>query len=820
VVERLGINVIIRGQLEGSVVFNAQQEVAEDQLFIFLEALLDQFGYAITLDPDTGFYVITSTDQLVTTIQKDLGTTRIIPTPSVRPSSLQTALSAIFGGTTNPRAAAAGASGGVSISYVDDLGVILVSGPPRRLSQVEALVQQLLAEYAKQEFFKVELEHVAAPAARQRLVELVSRTAGGGAARGVRAANAEAAAIISGGSSLDNLAERLTADPSSNALIFRGLEQEADQVRQLIRDIDRPTLLVPRKYFAGSASRQIADIASQRGLGEVITLDSGTSNNNRFSADLQRAQQLQRGLGTNAQTVSGGSAMVVDETNGTIIYYGTEAQQTQLAALIDQLDTDAEIVVIKEYKLQYADAEVVADLLNSLINNERQTVDAPLLGTDRSRDRRLPAERILDAAREADIVAATEGGGITLSASEDLFVIADVDNNQLLVKAPMRQQEELETLIGKIDLQRAQVYVEATIVTVSNTESARLAIEGAINNANGDPIIQSLFGLTNAGDNILSPRTVSTGLPGLTTAVIGSDFVPFVLTAIQTDTDARIISTPQLLVNDNVEASISSTQSEPTTTTQVGETSDITSFGGFEDATTSLDIRPTISSGGQLILEYTVALQDFVGSGADGIPPPRISQDLTGSVTLPDNTTVVVGGITTSDLTETVDKIPLLGDIPLIGQLFRDTSRTEVESLLYVFITPRIMRDPNFRDLRLLTRGPQTTSAIPGEFPEMDPVRIPVLDVRSGTDLLAGRPALPTRAEQNLPPANWSSPIMTPTPTQMPAPTLPELEAPTTIPLDAPIRPANEPANPWVQPNVWPSSTRTELAPSRRTPSN
>ncbi|MEO0482604.1 MAG: hypothetical protein AAF138_03190 [Planctomycetota bacterium] len=280
VAETLELNMIIRGELDGSVVFNARQDVPVDQLFRFMESLLDQFGFAVTLDDDTGFYTIAPLDDLTRAFDGELGTTRIIATPAVRPSSLQTALGSLFGGATQAQqgrgAAATASSGGVTLSYVDDLGIIIASGPPRRLRQVELFVERLLTEYDRQEFFTIQLSHVAAPAARQRLVELVSRSAGGGNTRNPRANQANENVAIAGfGSSIDNLAERLTADPSSNALIFRGLSEEADQVRRLIEGIDRPTLLVPRKYFAGSAARQIADIASQRGLGEVISLDSG-----------------------------------------------------------------------------------------------------------------------------------------------------------------------------------------------------------------------------------------------------------------------------------------------------------------------------------------------------------------------------------------------------------------------------------------------------------------------------------------------------------------------------------------------------------------
>jgi general secretion pathway protein D len=224
----------------------------------------------------------------------------------------------------------------------------------------------------------------------------------------------------------------------------------------------------------------------------------------------------------------------------------------------------------------------------------------------------------------------------------------------------------------------------------------------------------------------LSPKTVATGLVGLTAAVIKSDQVPIIINALKRDADTRILSSPQILVDDNEEAEIVSVDQQPTTTsTQTSGNPIQESFGGYEEAGTTLFVTPSISEGGYMRLLYEVELSNFVGVGSGGVPPPKQVRNIrSNSVTIPGDTTIVVGGIKVDAKSSTVVKVPLLGDIPLIGHLFRDTNKSNATTRLYVFITPRIMRDVNFTDLRLLTRGPRAESELPPDVPTLEPAMI------------------------------------------------------------------------------------------------
>ncbi len=702
VAETLQINIVVKGSsLAGSVMFNAPVEVRKDELLFLLDSLLEQWDYTITMT-DFGLYTIVPIGETKSRIGS---TTRIIPTPNVKPTLLQNAVNTVGGNLTQ-------------VNYLDELGVIVATAAPMQLNRLEDLIDELLRLYREMVYARIELDFIAAPVAKERAIGLVgSSSSGGGLAGQLRQVNQQPGQPqVPGiaGPSIDNLGDRLTIDFQGNALIFRGTPEELEQVQKIIDVIDVPNTLTPREYYAGSAALQIADIASQRGLGEVKVLESTSNQNDPFN--FQRAQQnaIQSQFGGASDAPLGGPVMVVDPQRQSIIYYGTEAQHEQLADLMEELRTEDDRIVIREYKLHHADSEAVADLITGLVTGQSASGDAPLLPTGQG-----------GVSPQVVFQGGFGGAGDDEIGAFDpnkVFVIADVDNNQVVVKAPLKQQDEFGRLIERLDLKRPQVYIEALIVSVSDNRDFRLAVETQI--LAGQFGLQTNNGLSTAGNTFQNSRSVATGLAGLTTALIKSQYVPFILNAIQTDTDSRILSSPSLLVNDNEEARIVSVDQQPTTSSSQGDATTITSFQGFEDAGTTLEVTPSISEGGFLRLDYVVELSNFTGQGANGIPAPRQERTVEGQVTIPSDATIVVGGIRVDDTRDTVIKVPLLGDIPLIKHAFRDNRKVKNSSTLYVFITPRIMTDPNFYDIKLYTRGPQAEMGVEQNIPDLHPLQI------------------------------------------------------------------------------------------------
>lgn len=712
--DQLGINIVVKGSPEGEVAFNAPVEVPKSRLIDLLDAMLDQYNFTVTFEPATGFYIVQPTGDVKPVFGNVLATTKIIETPNIKPSLLVGPLQATLSG---PNATGgANQQGTNAIQAVDELGVLIINARSRDIARIESMVEKIIQRDQEQEYIRFELDHLAAPTALNRVVGLVGGSSGGTGLnfsggnnnRGGNQNNNQNLLTLDGGT-LSNIGERITVDPQGNALIFRGTNNEIERVRSLLGVIDVANTLEPRNYFAGASASQIADIAKRRGLGEVILIEDTTTN--QFTG-FNNFNNQNNQFGTTDDEGQGGPVMVVDTTRGNIIYYGTAEQQAQLAALLEELKTEDERVVIRHYKLDHTDALTVTDLLNSIIKGESQTGDSDILSGAQGRTNRGFVNGFP--------VFGDEPGAFD---PDKITITADESNNQVVINAPIKQQESVEILISELDQQRPQVYIEAMIVSIADNQDYTLAFETQLNR--GDFSLGTNFGLSSR-DNFTDAKTVSPSLSGLTQALISTDAVPLIINATQTNTDVRILSTPQLLVNDNQESEIVSIEEQPysevTSGTNGGDA--LEGFGGYAEAGTTLRVTPSISKAGFIRMEYYVELSNFIGIGSDGLPPATNRRTVEGGVTVPSNGTIVLGGITVDDVRDTIVKVPFVGDIPLVGELFRRTNKVNNQSKLYVFLTPRIMTDPNFNDLKLFSQGPQAEMQVEDHLPELEPAVI------------------------------------------------------------------------------------------------
>lgn len=774
VVRTLGINVSIKGTLSGSVVFNAPVKIKKTKLLGLLDALLEQQGFTITYDPLTQFYSVHPVADVPINLQDgESATTRIFTTPNVRPSALKAAIDAQTGmGTGLIPGQQPAQPGARQYAYIDELGVIVATDTVRKLAQVESLIQSLLAERAKSTYIRLELRHVAAPVARDRALQLVgqsqTRTGQNLDPNFIQQQQMQNQFGTGARGTFDNLQDRLTIDPQDNALIFRGLPEEIDQVKAILEVIDVSSKLMPKKHDVGKAARPIAEIARQRGLGEVTQIADTTNKdpNNplgipngglTFNPDFGNTGQTQR------QT-TGGPIMVVDETRGMIVYYGTVEQQAALEALVTELKTDDDRVVFRTYKLKNAKANDVASLIMGALNNEMPVLETGnnsedgenSSGTLGSFSNRRSSSLFNDGTGNGTRRTNFRGSGSTSSEdglsvenAEDIFIVPDQPHNQLIVKAPIRDHDTLSKLITKLDLRRPQVYIEAKIVVVNWSDDLRLAFETQLINAGGTGgVFNTNFGVTASQGNVLTPKTVPGG-SGLTAAIIKSDQVPIVMTALQTEVDGRILSTPQVLVDDNTKAHVKSTDKQPTTTTTIGSggNPNTTTFEDYVEAGTELIVTPTISDGGYIRLDYEINLSSFTGTGSNGIPPPILENQLkASSVTIPSDASVVLGGLTFDSESTTSEGVPILKDIPIVGLLFQDLSKVKRKTTLYVFLTPRIFRDPNFGDQRLAQEGPQRAVDVQDNMPELKSSYIDVFERPRFTPADPGDPLKPREA--------------------------------------------------------------------------
>jgi type II secretory pathway component GspD/PulD (secretin) len=139
---------------------------------------------------------------------------------------------------------------------------------------------------------------------------------------------------------------------------------------------------------------------------------------------------------------------------------------------------------------------------------------------------------------------------------------------------------------------------------------------------------------------------------------------------------------------------------EPTSQTHQGETTTTTSFNEYVEAGTVFKVTPQITEGDYLHMDYQINLSSFGQKADSSLPPSRSKSEMISSTTVPDGYTIVLGGIQTTNESKSVHKVPLLGDIPLMGLLFRNTVVRKKYITTYLFVTASIMKDEDFGDLR------------------------------------------------------------------------------------------------------------------------
>ncbi|MCA9278124.1 MAG: hypothetical protein H6815_04955 [Phycisphaeraceae bacterium] len=747
----LNININVDPSLTGTIALNAPIEFPRSNLLAVFNGFLEHRNFTMTYDPLTQFYSVVPTSNVPPNVGDLLSTTRVFRTPGVRPSTLIAAVQQQLGTSANIRVTAS-----------NDLGVMIVTGSPSQLGRVETLINQVMLEYNSMDYITFDLEHISADTALDQLMMLtgnLAATAGTqvnpGQAFGNRGGDPNAGntqQVVAGDlGNLANFGNRLGIAPQGNALLLRGTEDEREQIERLLAIIDKPNTLEPRKYATGSATRNIAQHASSSGLGRVREFSSESGSGQQQASFRGNPNQFGAQQAVSDESATGGSFMIADTMGGYIMYFGTPSQHERFEALVNTFKPEGEVPVARVYKLRYSEAAKIAEVLQALISGQQQQQGGLLSGIGNP-----TATAATSQAGTSQPVTGPGGDVESLTGTDGVVAIADEEHNQIVVKAPLKVQPEFASLIEKLDRRRAQVYIEAYIVAVNSTDDLNVAIETQLINAMGKGgAFRTNFGLSQAGDMLTDVVSPLSTLSGGTFALIQSKYVPIVINAIQTDTDGRIVSTPQLLVNDNEESTIASINTFPFATSNQSTNTTTTSFDGRAEAGTRFTAMPQITGDGSIDLTYSIELSSFTGAPVDdGAPPPSQENKIEGgSVSVPTGMTVVVGGLKFKNSGETVIKLPLLGDIPLFGHLFRDTTIRDDITTLYIFLTPRILDDPNFNDLILLTKGPQAEMLLDANLPPLTPIAIDVVDANR---LRVGDNA--TRPGVVVPPANATTP--------------------------------------------------------------
>jgi general secretion pathway protein D len=295
--------------------------------------------------------------------------------------------------------------------------------------------------------------------------------------------------------------------------------------------------------------------------------------------------------------------------------------------------------------------------------------------------------------------------GTAPAISREVKIMADVETNALIINASRNEYNVLADVIAKLDIPRRMVYLEALILEVNTTKNFEVGVEWALGGKFSDDTgtLASGFSSTppfgllgNIGE--ASPPS-ATGLTfGLIKQGIKIGGVTFpnigaVLRAYKNDSDIHIVSTPQILTTDNKKAEISVGENVPYITSRNVSASeqDYTNYE-YRDVSTKLTITPHINQAETLRLE--IATEVIKLQNADNDTPTTFKRTADTTVIVKNNETVVIGGIIGQDSTKSNTRVPLLGDIPILGWLFRSDTNTDTRTNMFIFITPRIIKNP------------------------------------------------------------------------------------------------------------------------------
>lgn len=299
-------------------------------------------------------------------------------------------------------------------------------------------------------------------------------------------------------------------------------------------------------------------------------------------------------------------------------------------------------------------------------------------------------------------------------------IVPDEGTNSLLVIATPNDFNEIQKVIDKLDVRRPQVMIEAAILEVTDDDDFQFGVEVAtvdgFASESSEPRASfgTSFGFSEIVDSSGVPIGTGGGVPagrnpifgqgGLLTLNKGTAFdIPLLVRFLKTQADTNVLQQPMLITNDNEAATI-----EIQTEIQLVQLNDLgagsgttTTAGEFVEAGITMNVTPQISQDGYITLELDLDITNFTGESATpGVSPPRQRRRITTFVTVPDASTVVVGGLKSSTSSKTVSKIPLLGDIPLLGELFKSQRTVERRTNLYIFLRPKILKDANFDDYK------------------------------------------------------------------------------------------------------------------------
>ena len=481
----------------------------------------------------------------------------------------------------------------------------------------------------------------------------------------------------------------LDADERTNRILMIGVEKQLGLVEELIDslDVEQQDLRAMKLYRikhvdAEEVAKKLQELGIISRLPDMAATSSsrltGAARTPTDAAAAARARAA-RTPTTPAEATATAEVteeglveepqVVVVESTNSLLVNATAEQHAQIEKIIGFVDTemDEDEIPYKIYPLENSGPSHLAEVLESLI---QETVEDP----------EGKIEKVI-------------------KKEEEITIVPDPNTYSLIVYASKKNQEWISNLIEQLDKRRPQVLIDVTLVEITEEDKFTYDLNMIWSRRGGDNVsvaIPEELPITNTVDTVL--QTASGGF-----AFYGDRHIQALLTAVQSKNYGRVLAKPKLLVNDNEPGMIKTTD---TTYVEVTSSIPVTSGGAGTqenliqtskdftpyEAGIMLDITPHISEGDLLRLDIQLTRSDFLPTEDQERPPNTTASEVGTAVTVPDGSTIILGGLLKLNQNKGGKKVPLLGDIPILGGLFRGVNNSDKQSKLYVFVKAEIIR--------------------------------------------------------------------------------------------------------------------------------
>jgi len=459
----------------------------------------------------------------------------------------------------------------------------------------------------------------------------------------------------------------------SNVLLITGRAAVVNRLVEIVRRVDK----------VGDENVDVIKL-KYASAGEMVRLITALTKNDK-----------------NALTNVLSPKVVADERTNAVVISGENQGRQRIVTMIRQLDREQQTQGnTRVFYLKYANAKNLVDVLggtSKTIQSEKNTSSGAMTGNT------------------ADSAASSGSGSSSGSSGyngKDLSIVADEQTNALVITAQPDVMQELERIIAKLDIRRAQVLVEAIIVEIQDGDTLNFGVQWANTNGGGTQFTATGLPTTTVAnaanewktDGSLSSTSTSalSSFNGLAAGFYEGNWAGLV-TALSSNTKSNILATPSIVTLDNKEAAFNVGQEVPVVTgSQSSTAGSVYSTVERKTVGTKLKVTPQINEGDSVLLEVEQEVSSVASSSSTDSSSSSNSslgstfntRTVKNSVLVKSGETVVLGGLLSNNTSESVYKVPLLGDIPILGYLFRYNGTSTTKQNLMVFIHPTILRDP------------------------------------------------------------------------------------------------------------------------------